>query len=134
MVIADNGIPRLNKDHLVRTHKFFEKHGGKTIILARFFPIIRTFAPFLAGVGRMDYWRFLAYNVIGEIAWVAVFLFLGFFFGNISFVKEHFTWFIGAIIVVSFIPAFYHFLQAKAAERKKKSRRKSSNLKKGRDS
>jgi membrane-associated protein len=108
----------LNKEYLERTHKFFDKHGGKTVILARFFPIIRTFAPFLAGVGKMDYWKFLVYNVVGGILWVGVFTGLGYFFGNIQFVKDNFTWFIAAIIIVSLIPAVYHFFQSKMAGRK----------------
>ncbi len=111
-----------NKEHLKRTHKFFDKYGGKTIILARFIPIIRTFAPFLAGVGKMDYFRFLAYNLIGGILWVGFFLWVGYFFGNIPFVKEHFTYFIIGIIVVSLIPAvieFYRHWKEKKQKNKK---------------
>lgn len=111
----------LNKEHLERTHKFFEKHGGKTIILARFIPIIRTFAPFLAGVGRMNYFKFLSYNVIGGFLWVGLFLWTGYFFGNIPFVKEHFTYVIIAIIIISLIPAaleFYRHWKEKRANKK----------------
>jgi membrane-associated protein len=101
----------LNKEYLERTHKFFEKHGGKTIIIARFLPIIRTFAPFLAGVGRMSYFKFLIYNIIGAIAWVGLFLWSGYFFGNVPFVKENFTFVILAIIVISLIPAGIEFIK-----------------------
>jgi len=94
----------LNKDHLHKTQKFFDKHGGKTIILARFIPIIRTFAPFLAGVGEMSYWRFLAYNVVGGIAWVGLFVWGGYFFGNIPWVKENLQIVIVIIIATSLIP------------------------------
>ena len=81
----------LNKKHLERTHEFYEKYGGKTIIIARFIPIIRTFAPFVAGIGSMTYWRFLVYNVVGGIVWVAVCLFAGYLFGNIEIVKNNFS-------------------------------------------
>lgn len=114
-----------NKEHLKRTHKFFEKYGGKTIILARFIPIIRTFAPFLAGVGKMDYFKFLAYNVIGGFLWVGFFLWVGYFFGSIPFVKEHFTYFIIGIIIVSLIPAvieFYRHWQEKKQKNKKQAK------------
>ncbi len=94
----------LKREYLERTHRFYERHGGKTIILARFVPIIRTFAPFVAGVGTMSYPRFFAYNVVGGIAWVAIFLFGGYFFGNIEVVKENFTLVILAIIVISVLP------------------------------
>lgn len=94
----------LNKSHLDKTHAFYEKHGGKTIIFARFLPIIRTFAPFVAGVGFMDYRKFTSYNIIGGIFWVVSFLLLGYFFGNLPAVKENFTLVILGIIVVSVIP------------------------------
>lgn len=93
-----------NPAHLEKTHKFYEKYGGKTIILARFIPIIRTFAPFVAGVGQMSYPRFIAYNVIGGIAWVALILYAGYFFGNLPLVKKHFSLVIIAIIIVSLMP------------------------------
>jgi membrane-associated protein len=95
----------LNPKHLERTHEFYERYGGKTIILARFVPIVRTFAPFVAGMGRMTYRRFMAYNVIGGIVWVVSFLLLGWRFGNIPTVKKNFTLVIMAVIVLSILPA-----------------------------
>jgi membrane-associated protein len=106
-------IKFLKKEYLDRTQEFYEKHGGKTIILARFVPIIRTFAPFVAGVGTMKYRRFIAYNVIGGIIWVAIFISLGYFFGNIPFVKENFELVIFAIIAISFIPPVMEFFKAR---------------------
>jgi len=93
------------REYLDRTHRFYEKYGAETIIIARFVPIIRTFAPFVAGIGRMSYWKFISYNVIGGIGWVALFVFGGYFFGNIPFVRRHFGLVIIAIIVISVIPA-----------------------------
>ena len=93
------------KENLERTHQFFEKYGPATIIIARFLPIVRTFAPFVAGMGRMGYPRFLTYNVIGGVGWVAVFTFAGYFFANIPFVKNHFPVVIIGIVLVSLIPA-----------------------------
>jgi membrane-associated protein len=101
----------LNKEYLERTHRFFEKHGGKTIVIARFIPIIRTFAPFVAGVGYMTYGRFMFYNVVAGIAWVAFFVFGGYYFGNIPAVKSNFTLVIVAIIVISVVPAVVEFLR-----------------------
>jgi len=107
----------LKKEHLDRTHEFYEKHGGKTIILARFIPIIRTFAPFVAGVGSMTYGRFLTYNVVGGIAWVAIFTFMGYFFGNLPFVQKNFELVIFAIIFISFIPPVLEFIKARRESR-----------------
>ncbi len=101
----------LKAEHIERTKKFFDKYGGKTIILARFVPVIRTFAPFMAGIGTMKYPKFLSYNVIGGITWVSLFLFGGFFFGNIPFVKENFTAVIFAIIIISFMPMVIEYLR-----------------------
>ncbi len=94
----------LNKQHLERTHRFYQKYGGKTIILARFVPIIRTFAPFVAGIGEMAYSRFIAFNVIGGVAWIFFFVLAGYFFGNIPFVRNHFFSVILAIIFISVLP------------------------------
>jgi membrane-associated protein len=111
-----------NKKHLDRTHAFFEKYGGKTIIIARFVPIIRTFAPFVAGVGAMTYRRFLVYNVVGGVAWVTGFLFVGYWFGNIPWVKQNFSAVILAIIFLSVLPMFIeYFRQVQAAKRQKSS-------------
>ncbi len=93
------------KEHLDRTHAFFEKYGGKTIIIARFVPIVRSFAPLVAGIGRMSYLRFIAYNVVGGIGWVATLTGAGYFFGNIPFIKKNFSVAIFAIIIISTIPA-----------------------------
>ena len=95
----------LNPKHIERTHAFYEKYGGKTIIFARFMPIIRTFAPFVAGIGRMNYGRFMTYNVVGGVVWVLFFTIGGFFFGNLPVVKRNFTLVILVIIVLSVMPA-----------------------------
>jgi membrane-associated protein len=106
----------LKQEYLVRTTEFYEKHGGKTIVLARFIPIVRTFAPFVAGVGRMNYARFLAYNVIGAVVWVTLFTLAGFYFGNIPAVKENFTLVILAIIGISVLPIAIEMLKARRRE------------------
>jgi membrane-associated protein len=94
----------IKKEYMERTHAFFERHGGKTIFLARFVPIIRTFAPFVAGVGRMSYGYFFSYNVFGGIVWVGLFSAAGYLFGNIAFIRDHFSLVVLAIIVVSVLP------------------------------
>ena len=101
----------LNKKHLDRTHAFFARHGGKTIIIARFVPIVRTFAPFVAGVGAMRYRQFLAYNVIGGVAWVVGFVAAGYLFGSVPVVKRNFTLVILGIILVSILPAVIEFVR-----------------------
>jgi membrane-associated protein len=106
-------IKWLKKEYLDRTHAFYERHGGKTIILARFVPIIRTFAPFVAGVGAMTYSRFLLYNVVGGIVWVTLFVLAGYFFGNLPVVRQNFTYVILAIIALSVMPIVVEFLKAR---------------------
>ena len=103
----------IKKEYLDRTHAFFEKHGGKTIFLARFVPIVRTFAPFVAGMGRMSYSYFFSYNVFGGIVWVLLFTLLGFFFGNLDFVQKNFELVILAIIFISVIPAVWEAWKAR---------------------
>jgi membrane-associated protein len=103
----------LNRQHLLRTREFYERHGGKTIILARFIPIIRTFAPFVAGIGTMPYARFLAYNVFGGILWVALFVFGGNLFGSLPVVEANFSLVILAIIVLSILPAVIEWLRGR---------------------
>lgn len=103
----------LKKEYLIRTHNFYEKYGGKTIILGRFVPIIRTFVPFVAGVGSMTYSKFIVYNIVGGIIWVALFLYGGFFFGNLEVVKNHFSLVILVIIFISILPGIIEFLRHK---------------------
>jgi membrane-associated protein len=103
----------IKKEYIERTHAFFEKHGGKTIFLARFVPIVRTFAPFVAGVSEMSYSYFFSYNVFGGIIWVGLFLALGYFFGNIPFVRSNFELVIIAIILISVLPAIFEFGRSK---------------------
>lgn len=107
----------LKQEYLDKTQSFYNKYGGKTIIYARFVPIIRTFAPFVAGVGSMQYSRFASYNVIGAIVWIVSFLFLGYFFGGIPVIKDNFTIVIFAIIVLSILPPFIEIIR----ERRKKA-------------
>jgi membrane-associated protein len=106
-----------NPDHLRQTHEFYERYGGKTIVIARFVPIIRTFAPFVAGIGSMSYLRFLAYNVAGGLLWVATCLGAGYFFGNLPFVKKNFSLVILAIILVSMLPALVEIVRHRAGSR-----------------
>ncbi len=101
----------LNKEYLYRTHRFYEKYGGKTIILAQFIPIIRTFAPFVAGIGSMTYRRFVIYNISGGIAWVVMFVLGGYLFGNIPIVKQNFSLVIFVIIILSILPGIIEFLR-----------------------
>jgi membrane-associated protein len=107
----------LKREYLERTQQFYEKHGGKTIFLARFIPIIRTFAPFVAGVGTMRYGKFIVYNVVGALVWTTLFTFAGFFFGNIPVVRDHFGLVVVAIIVISVLPVFYELVQQRLRPR-----------------
>lgn len=99
------------KEYLDRTHQFYEKYGGKTIVLARFVPIVRTFAPFVAGVGKMSYWKFLSYNVFGGAAWIGLFVLGGYFFGNLPVVKRNFTLVIFVIIIISMMPGVIEYMR-----------------------
>ncbi len=108
----------VKKEHMERTHAFFDKYGGKAIFLARFVPIVRTFTPFVAGVSQMHYGFFLRWNIIGGIAWVAIFTALGYFFGNIPFVQRNFELVIVAIVAISVIPAVIEALKARRTFRK----------------
>ncbi len=106
----------LKRKHLERTQAFYEKHGGKTIFLARFVPIIRTFAPFVAGIGKMRYGYFITYNFVGGIVWTALFIFLGYNFGNLPFVKDNFSIVIIAIILISVMPAVIEAMKERKAK------------------
>jgi membrane-associated protein len=103
----------LNKKHLLRAQAFYEKYGGKTIILARFVPIVRTFAPFVAGVGKMNFFRFWLFNVVGGVAWVLICVTAGYFLGSIPFVKKNFELVIVMIVVISVLPMVFEFWQAR---------------------
>jgi membrane-associated protein len=109
----------LNPAHLHRTQKFYEKHGGKTIVLARFMPIVRTFAPFVAGIGRMRYLQFVMYSFGGSVLWISFFVYGGYYFGNIPFVKNNLTAFILGVIVLSIMPAVIAFLREKFGQTKR---------------
>ncbi len=104
----------LNRRHLDKTEAFYEKHGGKTVLLARFLPIIRTFAPFVAGIGRMRYGRFVLFSILGAVAWINSLVLAGYFFGNIPLIKNNLTVVILIIVALSFMPAMIHFVRERA--------------------
>ena len=110
-VFRKEGVRFLNREYLDRTHQFYERYGAKTIVIARFVPIVRTFAPFVAGIGRMSYGRFVVYNVAGGIGWIVVLVLGGYGFGNIPVVKQNFTLVIFAIIILSILPGVIEFLR-----------------------
>lgn len=110
-IFHQENVRFLNKKHLERTHQFYEKYGGKTIIMARFVPVVRTFAPFVAGIGRMTYARFISYDVCGGTAWVGLCVFAGYFFGNIPIIKQNFSLVILTIIFISILPGLIEFLR-----------------------
>jgi len=111
--IINNPRLPIKPEHIAKTQAFYEKHGGKTIILARFVPIVRTFAPFVAGIGTMEYKKFISYNIIGGLAWVSTFTFMGYFFGNLPAVKHNFSIVIFGIIGVSVVPMIVEFIKSK---------------------
>ncbi|WP_416200753.1 VTT domain-containing protein [Thermocaproicibacter melissae] len=110
----------INQEDLDRTQEFFDKYGGITIVITRFMPILRTFSPFVAGVGKMSYRRFLLFNTVGGVSWAAVFFFIGYFFGNLPAVKQHFSIVVIAIILISAIPAIVAFVKNRKTAKKKK--------------
>ena len=112
-IFQKENVKLLNKKHLMEAHAFYEKYGGITIILARFMPFVRTFAPFVAGIGTMSYWRFMSYNVVGGIAWINIFGWMGYFFGNLPYIKKNFSLVIIAIVVISVMPAVVEYLKRK---------------------
>lgn len=117
--VFEKKIRFLKKEHLEKTHQFYEKHGGKTIIIARFIPIIRTFAPFVAGIGAMTYSKFILYNVVGGVIWCALFVYGGYFFGNLPIVKNNFSIVIIVIIIISVLPGVIEFARHKFADKNK---------------
>jgi membrane-associated protein len=113
-IFRKEGVRFLNREYLDRTHRFYERHGAKTIVIARFVPIIRTFAPFVAGIGRMSYARFITYNVAGGVGWIAALVLGGYAFGNIPVVRQNFTLVILAIIALSILPGVIEFLRQRS--------------------
>ncbi|MCI1944004.1 DedA family protein [Clostridium luticellarii] len=114
-ILEKENIRFVNKEHLDKAHRFYEKHGSMAIVLGRFIPIIRTFVPFIAGIGEMSYSKFITYNVLGGFLWVSLFLWGGYFFGSLPFIKRNFSYVVIAIIIISLIPAVVTFVR----ERKK---------------
>jgi membrane-associated protein len=110
----NHDIRLLKREYRDKTEAFYKKHEGKTIILARFVPIVRTFAPFVAGVGTMNYRRFFTYNVVGAFLWASLFIFLGYFFGNIPFIQSNFELAIFGIILISIVPMAFEYMRNKA--------------------
>jgi len=114
----EQDIRFLKKEYLEKTQRFYDKHGGKTIVLARFVPIVRTFAPFVAGVGTMNYSRFIGYNVIGGFLWTGIFIWLGYFFGNIPFIQRNFELVIVVIILISVVPMGIEYARSRIGKEK----------------
>jgi membrane-associated protein len=118
----------IKREYLDRTHAFFEKHGGKTIFLARFVPIVRTFAPFVAGMGKMSYSYFFSYNVLGGITWVFIFTLMGYFFGNLPFIQKNFELVILAILLISVVPIVWEFIKARRESKAEKASLNKANV------
>lgn len=112
-ILEKENVKFINKEYLNRAHSFYKKHGSMTIVLGRFIPIIRTFVPFVAGIGEMSYSKFIIYNMLGGFFWVTLFLGGGYFFGNLPFIKEHFSFVLIAIIIISVIPGIVAFIKEK---------------------
>lgn len=117
-ILEKENIKFINREYLDRAHVFYKKHGSMTIVLGRFIPIIRTFVPFVAGIGEMNYSKFITYNILGGFVWVALFLGGGYFFGNLPFIKEHFSFVVIAIIIISVIPGIAAFIKERRTEEK----------------
>lgn len=116
-IVANKYIP-IQQTHIDQTQEFYKKHGGKTIILARFVPIVRTFAPFVAGVGKMDYRQFITYNIVGALLWVTLVTLAGYFFGNIPVVRDNFSLVVIMIVLISVLPVIYEALKSRAHSKK----------------
>ncbi len=117
--VFEKKIRFLKKEYLDKTHAFYEKHGGKTVILARFIPIIRTFAPFVAGVGAMRYPKFVSFSIVGSVAWVSIFCYTGYFFGNQPFVRNNFSLVVIAIILISVMPGVVEYIKHRMSKKTK---------------
>jgi len=119
--VYDKNYRLIKREYITKTEGFYEKHGGKTLIIARFMPIIRTFAPFVAGVGKMEYMRFLKFCIVGNLLWINLFALAGYFFGNITFVKNNFSLVILIIIILSVLPPVITVIKAKLSKNKEKT-------------
>ena len=117
-ILEKEEVRFINKEYLKKAQKFYEKHGSMTIVIGRFIPIIRTFVPFVAGIGEMNYSKFIPYNMIGGGLWVGLFLGGGYFFGNLSFIKDHFSYMLIAIIIISLLPGVIVFIKENSKKRK----------------
>jgi len=114
-LVAGRRLRFVKQEHLVRTHRFFERHGAKTIVIARFVPIVRTFAPFVAGVGTMSYRRFLPFDLFGGALWISTCTLAGYFFGNLPFVRDHFSLVVLGIVLISILPGVVEIIRARRA-------------------
>jgi membrane-associated protein len=117
-IINSGRVKALTSERIAKTQEFFDRYGLLAVVLTRFFPIIRTFAPFLAGVGNMHFMRFTLFNIVGGVLWVTIFVLLGYFFGGIPFVQDNFEWVIIAIVIISFIPTLVGIIKARTAKKR----------------